>query len=148
MNFFRIFPIVVIGLGTLLMSYAAKEYIQTKEQLSKMQEATGIVTSNYETETKMRLNRKTRKKFIPIIEYMIDGKKYNAKSNLAAFGTAFYKEGDRVDILYDINRPSKILENHFFGLWLVPSILLVGSLVIIIVGVILRNTLANATLGD
>lgn len=72
--------------------------------------------------------------FIPIVEFTTaNGQKVRFRSNLRTIGWLVnFRPGDRVSVLYLLEKPEKAIVESFLSLWMAPILLIVIGLVLLL----------------
>jgi hypothetical protein len=70
----------------------------------------------------------------PIYEYTVEGRIYRSRSTTKSYPHLLI--GDRQTLLYDPKDPAQARENNFTSLWLLPSIIGAGSVLLILAAVV------------
>lgn len=119
---------IFLALGLLLLGFAVRQYLSTKEMLQTGVRTTAVVLRN----DIVRSSDDGSDMYQPVMTYWVNGKETEFVSNFRSNPPA-YKSGDKVEIVYDAADHLNVKIISYWGLYLVSIILTLFALPMIVV---------------
>jgi len=99
---------LIVGIVFIIFGLSSLKKIKKKGARCVAPAIGRVVRVNTELEEKDEGHRK-KKSYIPVFQYIVNGKPVESSSNISSYDKTTYKEGDTAEILFNPSTPSEFV---------------------------------------